>query len=289
LAISIPRDADLIWSPHYNISLLNRSPLMVTVHDVFHLAMPQYVPRIHRRLYAKAMFSVLKTKARIVLCDSEFTKRELTRLTGIDSRKIRVIHLGVDQDWFGEEKADRPHPRPYVLSVGNVKPHKNLTALMSAMRRIVDKIPQDLVIVGKREGFITMDEEVAGHAELLGDRVTFTGRIEETLLKQYYIHADCLVFPSLYEGFGLPPVEAMACGCPALVSNAASLPEVCGDAALYFDPHSPDDLAAKLVMLIEDSALRDSLHSKGLARAKGFTWENTARDTLSALNTALSR
>ena len=149
-------------------------------------------------------------------------------------------------------------------------------------------IPHDLVIVGRREGLLTADEAVAAKAEALGTRVHFTGFVEDDLLKQFVKHADALVLPSFYEGFGLPPLEAMACGCPALVSERSPrLPEACGDAALYCDPYNPRDIADKLALLMKDEGLRTSLRQKGLVRAKRFTWEACAEKTLGVLERVL--
>jgi len=139
-----------------------------------------------------------------------------------------------------------------------------------------DRIPHDLLIVGQREGFITPDEAVGAKALELGNRVHFTGHVDNATLQQCYAHADALVFPSLYEGFGLPPLEAMACGCPAAVSRAASLPEVCGDAALYFDPHNESDIAEKIERIVSDVELRSELVARGKERAHSFRWQDTA-------------
>jgi glycosyltransferase involved in cell wall biosynthesis len=280
LPSKLPRSADLYWSPHYIVPALIRCRTMVTIHDIFHLAMPQYVKGPHKRAYAKGLFMVIARKAGTVVCSSDYTLSEVKRLTKIDHSKLHRVHLGVDEAWFDAVPERNPHPEPYLLYVGNVKPHKNLRALLSAYRMIEGEIPHDLVIVGKNEGFITGDAQVAEEARLLGGRVKFTGSISLAVLRQYVIHADCLVLPSLYEGFGLPPLEAMACGCPTIVSTAASLPEVCGDASLYIDPHRPEDIAAKIKMLLNDEALRSELRSKGRQQAARFGWEKTADEMI---------
>jgi glycosyltransferase involved in cell wall biosynthesis len=284
----ISRDTTLFWSPHYNIPLFYKGKLLVTIHDVFHLAMPHLVGGLHKRLYAKGMFTALRYKADAILSVSNFTANELVRLAGIDQKRINVVHNGVDKSWFNLRKDQNPYNKPFLLYVGNVKPHKNLVALIKAFELIIDKIPHDLIIVGKKEGFITKDNLVFDKASVLGDRVHFTGYVKDDMLRQYFVHADALVFPSLYEGFGLPPLEAMACGCPVIVSNAASLPEVCGDAALYCDPYSPEDIANKIQMLMNDANLRESLRQKGLERAKQFSWEKCARETLAVIEKVLS-
>jgi glycosyltransferase involved in cell wall biosynthesis len=275
----IQRDSALFWSPHYNIPLFVRGRLLVTVHDVFHLTMPQFVGGLHKQLYAKGMFAAIKRKADKIICVSEFTKNELVRFVGVNPSKIRVIYNGIDKTWFGIKANIYPHEKPYLLFVGNVKPHKNLVLLLKAFESIMTNIPQDLIIVGKKEGFITGDKIVQEKAAKLGDRVHFTGHVSDEILKQYYAYADAMVFPSLYEGFGFPPLEAMACGCPTIVSNVASLPEVCGDAALYCDPYRPNDIAEKILFLLTNASLQSELRERGIQRAKQFTWEKCAEET----------
>ena len=280
----IPKTTDLFWTPHYNIPLRYRGKLIATVYDVFHLVAPDSLPK---RLYAQGMFQALRQKADAVLTISEFSKRELLRFTGTGKQEVYPIHLGVDPAWFEIPDGPRPHQPPYFVFVGNVKPHKNIGGLIRALELAQHRIPHDLVIIGQREGFITADEEVATLAQALGERVHFTGYVSGEALKQFVKHADALVLPSFYEGFGLPPLEAMACGTPVIVSDAASLPEACGDAALYCDPHVPQDIADKLVLLMQDETLQASLQHKGLERAKQFTWEACAQETLEVIERVL--
>ena len=285
----IPRETTLFWSTHYNIPLLYYGKLLVTVHDVFHLAMPHLVGGVHKRLYARAMMVAVRHKASAILCDSDFTRKELIRLTGLGHQELHVVHLGINESWFHVKEDKNPYPKPFLLYVGNIKPHKNLMTLIKAFEGIMDKIPHDLVVVGKKEGFITGDKAVARKAAGLLDRIHFTGYIEDNMLHQYVTHADALVHPSLYEGFGLPPLEAMACGCPVIVSDAGSLPEVCGDAALYCDPYSSKNVADKILQLIKNVALREKMRQRGFLRVKGFTWEKCARETLAIIEKVLAQ
>jgi len=275
----VPRDCGLFWSPHFNVPVLHRGRLLVTIHDVLHLAMPQYMPGMHKRLYAKLLLAAVRRKATAVICNSRFTAGELMRVVGVPASRIEVIHMGVDEGWFAVEERTRPHGKPYFVFVGNVKEHKNVAGLVDALRRIADKVPHDLVIVGKKEGFITGDRKVEDGAAALGGRVKFTGLVDDALLKRYVACADALVLPSFYEGFGFPPLEAMACGCPAIVSDRASLPEICGDAALYCNPDNAEDIAARMLEVATNEALRAKLREKGLARARQFSWERCARET----------
>jgi len=285
----IPQGTHLFWSPHYNIPVLYRGKMLVTVHDVLHLAMPQYAKGVLKQTYARAMFRAVRRHAQAVICDSDFTVAELQRLTPPSPQIVRRIYNGVDDNWFQVSETLSPHARPYLVYVGNVKPHKNLCTLLDAFGRVKDNIAEDLIIVGKREGFITGDDNIAEYARDLGDRVVFTGYVSDDLLHQYVAHAVALVFPSLYEGFGLPAVEAMAAGCPVLASNAASIPEVCGDAALYCDARNPDDLATGILRIAQDAELREILRQRGPQRARMFSWDACADETANIMLEVLER
>ena len=286
LARRIPR-VDLVWSPHYNIPLVRRAPLIVTIHDLAHLARPEFGSRPHRRVYARAMFRAVRA-ARARCFDSHFTRKEYERLVGRPGELDRVIYPGVDESWQTAARRESPRSRQYLLYVGNVKPHKNLRGLIDAFEQCLDLIPHDLVIVGRKDGFVLGDAAVVERGERLGGRVTFTGHVDEAELQQYYLHAAALVFPSHYEGFGLPPLEAMACGCPVIVSDAASLPEVCGDAALYCDPSRPESIRDQILRLVREPMLASNLAAAGRDRACSFTWDRCAAETLGALRDALA-
>ena len=273
---------DVFWSPHYNFPVLMRGKKLATVHDVFHLAMPEYVGGYLKKQYANVMFRQLVKRADRLITVSDFTKQELLRYTNGGQAKTTAIHNGVDRSWFIPTDMPSPHSKDYLLYVGNVKPHKNLQRLLIAFETLSKNRDLDLIIVGKKDGFITGDEFVAKKAEEMGDRVVFTGYVTDESLKQYYSHARMLAFPSLYEGFCLPPLEAMACGCPVVVSNAASLPEVCGDAALYCDPLRPESISAEIERLLNDDVLRASKIERGFELAKSYTWERCAASTAHA-------
>jgi glycosyltransferase involved in cell wall biosynthesis len=286
LARRIPAQTDVMWSPHYNIPVLWRGRLLVTVHDVCHLALPHLISGVHRRAYARLMFAAVKRRASRLVCVSDFTSSEFLRLVG-RPRHMVTIHNGVSPGWFSIQPRERPHPRPFILFVGNVKPHKNLTTLIRAFERITHRVPHDLIIVGRHSDFITSDPSVSKAAARAGERVRLAGEVAPELLKQFFRYAEALVFPSLYEGFGLPPLEAMACGCPTVVARAGSLPEVCGSASVYFDPADPDDLADALLRVLSDDRLREELRQQGRDRAAEFDWDRSARKTLGILEELL--
>ncbi|MEA2722437.1 MAG: hypothetical protein QOH59_208 [Gemmatimonadales bacterium] len=285
---SIPRGTDLLWSPHYNIPLAWRGRLAVTVHDLAHLAVPEFVSGIHRRAYARFMFRSVARKADAIITVSNFTAGEFDRLVGLTGVRPEVIHSGVDRSWFEIPPSASPHPRPYLVYVGNVKPHKNLGRLLEAFGQLASRIHCDLLILGKNEGFLGGDTSVRGIADRVGPRVQLLGVLPQEMLRRYVRHAEALVLPSLYEGFGLPPLEAMACGCPAILSRMAALPEVCGDAAVYFNPLDPMSIADAIIRVLEEPGLRDTMRCRGLARARQFTWESSAGRTLAVLEKALA-
>ena len=253
----IPADSELLWWPHYNVPLLYRGRLVVTVYDAYHLRMNGTLGDFVKRHYAALFFALIRRRAEKVFTISNFSKNEVVALARVPSERIVPIHLGVSSEWFETSKEVGFSPRPYLLFVGNVKPHKNLRALVNAFASLVDDIPHDLVIVGKREGFITGDREVARMAKKLGDRVAFTGWVSDQDLRRLVANAGLMIFPSLYEGFGLPPLEAMACGCPVIASDIPVLREVCSDKVRYFDPESVDDL--------RDAIISEILHPRNVS------------------------
>lgn len=288
LVRNIPDKTTIFWSTHYNVPLFYHGKMLVTVYDLFHLAKPELVGGWHKKIYAKLMFWMVRRRAVAILTISRFTMDEFVRFTGKPIQPIYPIHLGVADAWFHIPPSVSPYPKKFILFVGNVKPHKNLSSLVKAFGLICDKVPHDLVIAGKKEGFLTGDSDVANAAVGLGSRVHFTGYVDDETLQQYFAHADAMVFPSLYEGFGLPPLEAMAAGCPVLVSNSGPMPEICGDAALYCDPYSVGDMAAKLLTILNNEPLRATLRQRGLEHARTFTWDRCIVQTCDAIKGALA-
>ena len=284
------RHADLFWSPHYNIPLARTPRLVVTVHDVMHLTRPEYRNRWSRRQYARTMYSAVRRRAAAVICVSNATRGELERVVG-PGPPMHVVHNGVHPSWFDVARLGdgRPAARRYLLFVGIAKPHKNLVGLLQAFAMIRDRVPHELVIVGSnRDALRTRDRALEQASEPLAGRVRFAGRLELAALQRCVAGADVLVQPSFSEGFGLPPLEAMAAGTPCLVSRIDSLAEVCGDAAAYCDPHDPADIARRLCELLEARELRELLRRRGCERAREFSWDRTTADTLAIFERVLS-
>ncbi len=286
---AIPRGTDLFFSPHYPIPLLYRGRIAVTVHDLSHLVVPEIAGNLAKRTYAKTMLRRVRRRASLILTVSNFSKAELLRFTqGPRSDNIVAIHEGVSEMWYGASNAPRPRTRPYIVYVGNVKPYKNVSRLVEAFLKVMGSIQHDLVIIGQHEGLITGESDGFFRlARSAPDRVEFTGYVSRDQLLALVGNADALVLPSLYEGFGFPPLEAMAAGVPALVARAASLPEVCGEAVLYCDPLSVDDIASGIVTIVTNESLRSRLVSAGGEQVRKYTWELCAEQTAHAIRSVL--
>jgi glycosyltransferase involved in cell wall biosynthesis len=276
----IPRDTTLFWAPHFNVPLAYRGCLAVTVHDVNHIAYAQ--ASLPGRAYARFMLERVRRRASVVFCVSECTATEFRRHIG-PPRELIVSHLGVAPHWFEPGEPSPTAAPPFFLYVGNVKPHKNLVGLIEAFARVAGDIPHRLVIVGRREGMRTVDHRVGRAAAALGDRVLFTGHLPQAALGALVKQCDALVLPSLCEGFGLPPLEALACGRAIAVSDVASLPEVCGPLAEYFDPRSVDSIAAALVRLARRPPDTDAIIARRRAWARRFCWETSTATTTAGL------
>jgi glycosyltransferase involved in cell wall biosynthesis len=281
------RGTDLLWVPHYNAPLYYGRRMVVTMHDVAPLAMPEILNNVVKRAYAKLLIERAVKQASAILCVSEFTAGELHERLGVPSDKLTVTHPGLEAEWpetaAGHTEADGV---PYLLYVGNVKPNKNLELLLSAYARVMHSLPHRLILAGRMRGFGTSDEAVIRQAEALGDRVRFTEEVSDGELIALYAGASALVLPSLYEGFGLPLLEAMRLGCPVLCSTAGSLPEVAADAALYFDPRSEQELADRLCQ-VGVGARMHQLRQSGFERARQFSFQECAVRSAVVMNRLL--
>lgn len=292
----LARHAKVLHSPHYNAPLLYRGTLVVTIHDLIHLTDPGVKRTLGARLYARPVYNLVARRAGRILSDSEFTKQQIVKHLSIPASKVSVVYLGVSQHFCPRDRNQAIArvssrlglKRPYVLFVGNLKPHKNVKTLIRAFARIgaQNEIDHQLVILGDdRKG----KEALASECERLGiaERVLIVPQAPYEDLPWVYGAAEVLVMPSLIEGFGLPVLEAMACGTPVVCSRAASLPEVAGDAAEFFEPTNVDDLAATLERVLRSCELRESLRHKGLERVKLFSWRECARRTLEVYGKAM--
>lgn len=284
---------DLFFFPHYTKSWWMPCPAVTTVHDLIHLRFPEYLPNSLAKYYARVIIGRVCRSSEMVITGSEATKRDLLELFKIEQNKVKVIYNGVDHQTYrplqdeeriGTFKKRYSLFRPFILYVGALKPHKNIPSLLKGYSLSPLKGNFDLVIATfEEENREELNQLVAQLS--LQDNLRYLFSLKKGELAMLYNCAHFLVFPSLYEGFGLPALEAMACGCPVIASNRASLPEVVGEAGLFFDPEEPEELAEKMSLLGNDEALRQELKKRGRAQAQKFRWERTAEMTLEVFRT----
>lgn len=297
--IEIPRvlrrhKADLLHSPHFNIPLMCPCPVVATIHDVIYLACPEDLPSRAGRLYYSGMMRAAVRMADHVITVSQFSKSEITRYLGPD-RNVEVIYSGVDSRFQpagpAEIRAIRARYKiagEYILYTGIFKPRKNHGGLLKAFRQFLE-LGGDatLVIAGPlAEGEMPL-RKLADEIGI-SDRVAFTGFVDDADLPALYSGARVYTCPSLYEGFGLTVLEAMACGVPVVSSAETSLPEVGGTAALYADPRSPEAFGRVLYQVFTDKGVQAELILKGHKNAARFNWRNTAIQTVAVYQKAIA-
>jgi glycosyltransferase involved in cell wall biosynthesis len=278
------RQADLAHV-QYIVPPVTHCPVVTTIHDVAFRRYPKLFP-IKHRLLLNWLIPLAARHAAAVVTGSEATRRDLMEFYDLPEEKIHVTPYAAEeiyqpQDRQAARAAVRRRlgvPAPYVLSVGVLQPRKNLPRLVRAYNRIAEQIPHRLVLTGKA-GWAGEELQEAARESPTGREPLFTGYVADADLPALYAGADLFVYPSLYEGFGLPPLEAMACGTPVLTSNASSLPEVVGDAGVTVDPYDEAAMAAAMAELLSDRSRLRALSEAGVARAAQFSWARTARET----------
>lgn len=268
----IPR-CDLFWSPHYNAPLLpiRAKRRIATIHDVCHLVYPSSKLQ---KMAAHALLQNACSQSDLILTVSEFSKGEILKYLKCPESKIHVVYPGVDLEEFSPARHCKKNQLdfPFFLFVGNCKTHKNLETLIQAFSSL-NSSDHHLVLIGPHP----FDRKLGPLIEKspLKNKIHCMGHVAQSDLPFFYAKAVALIFPSLYEGFGLPPLEAMASGSIVIASNAASIPEVCGDAALYFSPQDSEELKSQMQRALFDSSLCQDLIEKGAARSRLFSWEKT--------------
>ena len=288
--------ANLLHQPCFSASFLFRGPVVVTIHDIISILFPENIPFASRMFYSKWMpFSY--RKATKIITISESTKNDIEKILKIPKDKITVIHSAVDEkfkqsvsDKKIREVAQKYHlPSRYLLHVGTLEPRKNLEFLIDVFFEAIKKKENEglhLVITGKKgwyyEGLFTKVKKLR-----LGGKVIFTGYLEEEDKAALYHGARIFTFPSLYEGFGLPPLEAMASGVPVISSNTSSMPEVVGDAGILISPKDKNGWVEAITRVNSDENLRHEMIKKNENQVAKFSWEKTARKTIEVYNQAL--
>jgi glycosyltransferase involved in cell wall biosynthesis len=292
--------ADLLHSPHYVRPLFCPVPSVVTIHDCIHLLFPQYLPNRMAFRYARYVMGNAIRKSALVFTVSEASRADILRFyPATDPGKVHVVPNAIDAELLqdpGPEETDRVRERyqlrgRFVLFAGNVKPHKNLERLIRAFARVRALEGNEdlrLVLIGDDVGRYSSLRRTADEAGVRQE-VRFFGFVPHQTLAALYRIATVFAFPSLYEGFGLPPLEAMACGTPVLTSRISSLPEVVGDGALLIDPYSEEEIAGGIARILDDEDLRRRLVERGLERAASFSWQRSVRQIHAGYLKALGR
>jgi glycosyltransferase involved in cell wall biosynthesis len=259
----------VFFTPGFNPPALSATPVVITIHDLTHLRIPA-LATCRRRLYYRFLLKPASKRAYRVITVSEYSRMEILEWTGLREECVVNVSNGVDRMFQPDGPRHEPG-FPYILYVGAVRPHKNLNRLLSAFERI-DCPDLHLILTGKRSAELAAQLE----AQKIEARVHFLGSVEDDKLPALYRGAISLILPSLIEGFGLPPLEAMACGTPVIVSRTAALPEVVGDAGLLVDPLDIDDIRAGIERMLGDAGLRQKSREAGLLRARLFCWDAVA-------------
>jgi alpha-1,3-rhamnosyl/mannosyltransferase len=289
---------DVYHVPHYNAPLGFPAPLVVTIHDLLHFVHPEYMRSRTRAAWAGVLLRGSISRAAALIAVSEATRLDLERRLDVDPERITVVAEGVasrfappSPEAVAAFRARHRLAAPFVLYVGLLRPHKNLVRLVAAFDRAREGLAGDLQLVlwGRRDRrYPEIERQIAARRLEARVRILDT-RLPDDDMPLLYAAAHGFVLPSLHEGFGLPPLEAMACGTPVLAANAGALPEVLGDAALFVSPEDVAGLAHGLVRLVNDAALRDALRRRGLVRARGFTWSGAAQRTQAVYESVAQR
>lgn len=291
--------ADVAHVPYWGGPMDCGVPVVVTIHDLIPLLLPEYRGDWRVRAYMR-LAAASARRAAVVLTDSEASRRDILEHLRLSPSRVRTVYLAAD-DAYRPPPPDMAEavrrrlglPSRYVLYFGGFDVRKNLRAVFAAFAEAAARAPRvGLVVAGRlpaRDTPFTPDPRRLAQEAGVADRTVFVGWVDEADKPALYAGAEAFLFPSRYEGFGLPPLEAMACGTPVIASNAASLPEIVGDGGLLYDPEDVAGMAAGLAAVLTDDAMRAALAEKALAQARKFSWARTAEETLRAYEIALGR
>lgn len=281
------KKGNILHCPHYNIPIFYSGKLVVTIHDITHILFPEYLPNKLAWYYSKFMIDLAIKKANKIITVSKNTKKDLIKYFNVNPKKIVVTYNGVNMDFkiinefsydYLYNKYNIEKGKKIILYVGNKKPHKNLEVLLKAFSKSRFKKDSKLVFIGKDFNNYR-NLKVLSKKLKLDNYIIHTGIVPDKELIYFYNLADIFVFPSLYEGFGIPPLEAMACGTPVVSSNSSSMPEVLGNAAYLVNPNDVDKFRDAIDEVLGNDILRNELVQKGLKRVKLFTWSNCINKT----------
>jgi len=287
---------DLLWCPHFNTPLFTvKAKIRIcTIHDVNHIALKKNNFSIKQK-YAEKLITNAVEKSDKIITVSQFSRNEILKYTQIKHDQIKVIHNGIEMDFTSKSSANiiLDLPKKYILFVGNVKPHKNLKVLLKAYLKLPNELKSmyKIVVLGKKTGLITPDKNIHNFIKdnNLTDNVFFTGFLSDHSIPDIYKKAKIFVFPSNYEGFGLPLLEAMVTETPIICSDIKSSKEVAHNAVLYFKKDNSQNLKEKIIQLLNNSSLEAELVNKGKIRIKQFNWIDAAEAHIQLFNEVLSK
>ncbi len=288
------RSFDLYWEPNIvPLEHLRSKYLITTIHDFSFQHYPECLPKESKEYLQKHFWKNIQKSDRIIT-GSNFIKGEIVDLIKYDAARIEVIYHGVDHDNFKPYDRSLMHkfktmhrlPEKFILFVGSIEPRKNLKNVLMGYNSLPEAFKKECKFV--LAGFSGWkNKEIMDIIRRERDNIVYLGYLSNLELAYLYNLASAFIYASLYEGFGIPPLEAMACGTPVIVSRRSSLPEVCGDAAHYVDPLRVDSISDGMYKVFSDSAMRENLAQRGFARAKTFTWDKSAQSHLSLFNEVL--
>ncbi len=276
---------DLLHTPGFSPPVVRMCKLVCTVHDLIGIIFPKNLRPVSRFYWSKLLpFAV--SKADVIIADSENTKRDIIKYLRVKPNDVRVIYIAVDDTFKVVQdisllrgvRLKYEIPPDFIFSVGTIEPRKNYDRLIVAFKKLKDttSLPHTMVIAGKKDWAYPGLRELVDKLEIAKD-VIFLDYIDDNDLALLYNAASLLILPSLYEGFGLPVLEAMACGAPVVASNVSSIPEIINDAGILVDPYDTDSICDGMFRVLTDVKLQEELREKSLKRAKFFSWEETAR------------
>lgn len=262
--------AKVFLTPGFNVPIAACCPVITTIHDLIHVHFADERTRAKLAYYRYVQRPVVR-RSPVTLTVSEYSRQQIIEWYGVPESRVVCVGNGISDQFTESGEAVRSE-RPYFLYVGNTKPHKNVKTLLSAMSLLVQECDAELVLVAKNCRWLVEQTAAAN----LTSRVTTISNLDDRELASWYRGAAALVLPSHYEGFGLPILEAMACGCPVIGSNRTSIPEVLAGSGLLFEPSDDESLADKMRTLLADASRRAELRVQGLARSAAFTWDLVA-------------
>ena len=282
---------DVFHAPAYTAPLYGAHPLALTIHDVSYERHPEWYP-YRRDPFRRWFYRCSARTADVIITDSDFSRREIAAAYGLDLSLIRVVPLGVGGRFLASTPPRRPTDvkQPYVLHVGDLHVRRNVQTLVRALARLPSVYsqiaPPLLVLAGADRG---ERANIEIEAQRTNVQIRFSGPVDDDALVALYARAAVFVYPSRYEGFGLPLLEAMACGTPVIGARAGAIPEVVGDAGILVDPDDESEMAASIGRVMSDTELAARLRSAGRKRAMGYSWARTARQTTEAYGEAIDR